>query len=274
MSRLFGVALIIRGITPILIVLMIAGLAIVIVNDLSSALEKPIGAISEEVALVEGAIEDVQEDFTNVQEAVSTLIEDLTSFSIPNPLAGLSSVLTIPAINIPDIPSIPIPTIDIEWDSVNIPLGFTTIRIRYPVDIDLGTTNFSINIPDIPSFNITIPGLDLLKDAIENVIDEVTTIFDVFDPAFEAINELTATLDVLAGSVERIGNATGDALEQTGEALGKWVVIIVIITIIILILVVNYIFAAMVKDVRDGWLLLKGQSLPVAQAEPHASEDG
>lgn len=273
MRRIQGLLLIIRAFTPIIIVLLIAGLALTFVRDLSASLEKPIQAISDEVDKIETAIADAQEDFVAVQNTVGKLVDDLANFSIPNPLASLSTNLTIPSINIPDIPAIPIPDVSVSWRSRSIRypsgLGFSfssglsvtwsNFSVRYPNSISVSTNDFNISIPDIPQFSVEIPGLALLRTAVGNIIDEVTSIFDVFDPALSAINDLTSTLQVVPDSVDGVINATQNAVATAGRTVAHWSTLIAIVTGIILLLIVNYIFSSMLQDLSLGWAMLRGQ---------------
>jgi len=274
MRRIQGLLLIVRALTPIIIVLLIAGLALTFVRDLSANLAEPIQMISDEVEVVETALTDAQEDFLTVQTTVGKLVEDLENFTIPNPLETLSTDLTIPAISIPDLPSIPIPDIDVNWRtrSIRYPSGlsfsftsgldvtWSNFSTTYPRSISVTTEDFNLSIPDIPSFNVSIPGLGLLRTAVGNIIDEVTDIFEVFDPALTAINELTETLQVLPDSVDTIIGATQTAAETVGHTVIHWSNLILMVTGIILLLVLNYIFSAMLQDLQDGWAMLRGLS--------------
>lgn len=222
MRRIQGLLLMVRAFTPIIIVLLIAGLAMTFVRDLSAGLAKPIQTISDEAVVIETALTNAKEDFTAVQTTVSALVEDLESFTIPNPLSGLSTSLTIPAISVPDLPPIPIPDVSVSWRtrSIRYPSGldfsftsglditWSNFSVRYPTSISVTTDNLNLSIPDIPSFSVSIPGMSLLRTAVGNIINRVTSIFDVFDPALSAINDLTKTLQVLPDSVETVFTAT------------------------------------------------------------------
>jgi len=270
MRRIQGLLLIVRALTPIIIVLLIAGLALTFVRDLSANLAEPIQMISDEVEVVETALTDAQEDFWAVQTTVGKLVDDLENFTIPNPLETLSTDLTIPSISIPDLPSIPIPDIDVDWRtrSIRYPSGlsfsftsglditWSNFSVTYPTSISVTTEDFNLAIPDIPSFNVNIPGLGLLRTAVGNIIDEVTDIFEVFDPALTAINDLTETLQVLPDSVDTIIGATQTAVGTVGHTVVYWSNLILVVTGIILLLVLNYIFSGMLKDLQDGWAML------------------
>ena len=274
MRRIQGLLLIVRALTPIIIILLIAGLAMTFVRDLSASLEAPIQAISDEVEVVETALADAQEDFLAVQTTVGKLVEDLEDFTIPNPLATLSTNLTIPSINIPDLPPIPIPDVDVSWRtrSIRYPSGlsfsftsglditWSNFSVTYPRSISVTTDNLNLSIPDIPSFNVNIPGLGLLRTAVGNIIDEVTSIFDVFDPALTAINDLTKTLQVLPDSVDTIITATQTAAGNAGQTVAHWSNLILLVTGIILLLVLNYIFTGMLQDLQQGWAMIRGVS--------------
>jgi hypothetical protein len=274
MRRIQGLLLIVRALTPIIIVLLIAGLAMTFVRDLSANLAEPIQMISDEVEVVETALTDAQEDFLAVQTTVGKLVEDLENFTIPNPLATLSTDLTIPSISIPDLPPIPIPDVHVNWrtQSIRYPSGlsfsftsglditWSTFSITFPRNISVTPENFNLSIPDIPSFNVNIPGLELLRTAVGNIIDEVTSIFEVFDPALTAINDLTKTLQVLPDSVDTIIGATQTATGTVGRIVVHWSNLILVVTGIILLLVLNYIFSGMLQDLQDGWAMLRGMS--------------
>ena len=158
MGRLLGLLLIIRALTPIIIVLLVALVVMTVVNDLSASLEKPLQVISDEVENLEETFADAQEEFVAVQETVGELIDDLESFSIPNPLAGLVTSITIPSIEIPDIPAIPIPDISVGWRtrSIRYPSGlsfsftsglsvtWSNFSVRYPNSISVTTEDFCV----------------------------------------------------------------------------------------------------------------------------------
>src|SRR5262245_3465213 len=119
MSRLIGLLLLIRALSPILILLIFAIAIMVILGDLRAAVDPPIQNMKTEFDQIRTTVEDVRQDFEAVTTEVAAVVSALQSFSLPNLIPNIPDFFTIPSLDIPDV-TVPVPTIRVQTCSVNI----------------------------------------------------------------------------------------------------------------------------------------------------------
>lgn len=254
MSRLFGLLLIIRALSPILILLVIAIAVAVILGDLRAAMDEPIQNMKTEFDEIRTTVEDVREDFETVTSEITEVVNALQSFSLPNVIPNIPDFFTIPSLDIPDL-TVPVPTVSVQMCSVNI-----GVRISYPCGITVGTRNVTLAIPNIPSFNVPLPALGALDDTLRNALSGITGIFDVFDEAFASIGELSETLRNVPDSFNAISTETQALLDALSGLLVKWGSTLSLVLISLAVLVVIYFAVPFLDDFRRGWRMLRGLS--------------
>ncbi len=254
-SRLHGLLLLIRGLSPFLVILVIGIAGIVMYNDLREALAGPIESIQSEIDDVKETVDTAREQVDAVVDDVSSLVNTLSSFSLPNLIPNIPSSISLPTLVLPSI-AIPVPTVSVDFCSVN--LQFTSVS--YPCDLDLGTSNFSINLPDIPSFNIPIPGLSELGDLLSDAFSPITDIFDLgFSPVFEGINALGQTLRLVPDSFNTIVDLGRSLLSDVGDVIAQWGQTLLIVFLVLAVLALIYFGVPFVDNITRGWRLLRGR---------------
>lgn len=253
-SRLYGLLLLIRGLSPFLVILVIGIVGMVMVNDLSAALDGPIARIQTEIDDVRDAVDSARTQVDAVVADVSSLVDTLSSFRLPDLLPDLPSSISIPTLNLPSV-SVLVPTAAVRMCSAN--LEFTTVS--YPCGLNLGSRSVSLNLPDIPTFTIPIPGLNELGDLLSDAFSPITDIFDRgFRPVFAGIQELGETLQVIPDTFNSIAAEGRGLLSDVGGVLGQWRQTLLIVWVVLAVLAVIYFGVPLVSNVTRGWRLLRG----------------
>lgn len=260
MRRLMGILLILRALSPFLFLAILAIASLIILQDVRAELDQPIQTIQGELEALSTVVDKTRENFEEVQNEVSGLVTALEAFNPANLIPDISGVISIPSLTIPDV-TIPIPDVpngvSISFSSINI----AGVNLSYPSGISIGTRSFTLAIPDIGAFNITIPGLDLLGDAIATALSPITEVFDVFTPAFESINELNETLQQVPESLETI-TAEGQALaDDVGDVVARWSRTLIIMFTMLTVLTVIYFGVPFLDYFNRGLQMVRG--LPV-----------
>jgi hypothetical protein len=225
----------------------------VILGDLRAAVEPPIQNKKQEFDDIRAAVEDARQDFESVVSEVTELVEELQSFSIPNLIPNIPNFFTIPSLNIPDL-TVPVPTISVQTCSVNI-----GVTISYPCGITIGSRNVTLTIPNIPSFNVPVPGLGALDDVLRDALSGITGIFDVFDEAFASIGQLAETLQTVPDSFNAISADMQALLDGLAGLVVRWGSTLTIVLLVLAGLVIIYFAVPILDDLRRGWRLLSGQ---------------
>jgi hypothetical protein len=155
-----------------------------------------IGAVvNTRIERVQNELEDIEAAVQNVQEQIEPLIAPVNSFisSVGGLIDDLNDLnigsLRIPGITLPDF------------------------------ELNLGFGRFTIVIPDIPSVNLTIPGLSALRGLVEDVLQGVETLGE----AVGAVINLGTIPDMLADAVTEVQLLASDfggiLAAQSGAAL-------------------------------------------------------
>jgi predicted PurR-regulated permease PerM len=259
-QRLRGLLLIIRGLTPILIVLVVAALGSIILNDLSGVLQEPVSRINTEITHLQSTIETTKQDFKDVSDHVTTVVDAISSVKLPDISVNIPTSISIPAISIPSV-SVPIPTASVSTSrfSFGSVLGHDLGGITYPSGISIGTTNRSLSFPSIPAFSVTLPGMDTVKTAVNDAVSGVKNQFSAVSDTFSSIGTLSSDLEGVNTSLNSIVMETQSAMTSVGNLASKWASALLVAVIVILVLVVIYTFSGIIEDLSRGWNLLLGR---------------
>lgn len=253
--RLSGLLLILRALTPVLIVLIVGVTLAVILSDVRAAAEEPIQNIQAEIGEIADTVEAIRDDIETVNGEITALVDDLTGFSIPNLIPNIPANLSFPSLDMPAI-NIPIPTVSMRTS--NFTVG--SLTLSYPSGLNIGSRNFRINIPDIPSFSVPLPGLSQLDDALRSALSPLTGIFDSFNQAFASIGALNITLQLVPDHFTTIGNESGKLMVNLAAVMAGSAQTLMIVTVILLALVVIFFGVGLLDDLARGWNLLLGRA--------------
>lgn len=253
MSRFLGLLLILRALSPILIVLIIAVAVSIILGDLHAAVDEPIQNMKTEFDEIRTAVEDARQDFEDVAREVTDVVNELQSFSLPNLIPNIPDFFSIPSLDIPDL-TVPVPTITVNTSRID--LGPATIT--YPSSITVGSRNVTLTIPNIPSFNVPVPDLGALDDALRNALSGITSVFDEFDEAFASISVLSETLQMVPDSFNAISTEMQALLDGLNGLLVRWGGTLATVLVVLAALVVLYFAVPILDDLRRGWRMLRG----------------
>lgn len=257
MRRVLGLMLIIRAFAPFFVLLIMAVAGLIILNDLRSALELPIEVIQTEIEDLQGVADDIREDIAAVEDTANDVIEALQIFDLSVIIPDIPLDISIPNLSIPDVnvrvPDVP-DGIDVSFDSINV----AGVNLYYPDGISVAMTNLSLDMPSIPAFDIPIPGLSALDDALRAALAPLTEIFDVFDPAFVAIADLNDSLQTVPDSFTAIADEGEAIIDGLKEVVRKWGRTLMIVFILLALLMINYFAAAFLDDVMRGWRMMRG----------------
>lgn len=270
-ARVLGAFLIVRAVTPLLVILVLAVAGSMILADVWDVLEEPVGLINDGIEAMQATVAAVQDDFAVVVAEIQDVVDLLGQFQLPNLNVTLPTSLDIPAF------SIPVPDVSVSWRTASIRypsgLGFSwssglsitwsNFSIRYPSNISVGISNLSIDPP-----NISLPGLSQLGGAIRSAFSAVSGVFNVFDSAFASLGQLTESVQILPQQISAIVQAAQQGFENVRAVAVRWSGILAVVTIIILVLVIIYFAVPMLDDLRRGWRLLTGQTTDLMAPSP------
>jgi hypothetical protein len=273
MSRLLGLLIILRALAPILLVALIVLTVNNVVADLRLAVEEPLDRINDQAEVLRGTFDEAKTAYQQVETRVTTVVNSIRQ--LPNLIPDISAIITIPAITLPD-PVIPLPTFQvtnftlrypsgINFSSVTI-LGFsvpsglniTWSNVSIPT-ITTGVNNFRIDLPNIPAFNVPIPGLDI----IEAALGEVTGVFDDVSNAFKEVTDLGTILNVVPDEFNQL-IADGNQLVRSVREVGvRWESNVRTVILAAVILFVVIYVTSFLEALDRGWRMLLG--LPQTQ---------
>ncbi|MBZ0303943.1 MAG: hypothetical protein K8J31_29665 [Anaerolineae bacterium] len=259
LRRISGLLLILRALSPVIIVLVLGGTLALVLNDVRAAVDPPLQSIQTEIGEIQTTVETVRGDIEAVNTEVSSLLSTLSSFSIPNLIPNIPANLSFPSLDIPNA-SIPVPTVSVRTSSTTI----AGVSISYPSGLNIGSSTFNLNFPAIPSFSVPLPGLSQIDDALRDALSGVTGVFDSSTSAFDRIGDLNVTLQLVPGHVDAITSQAQQLLNSLARVLSRWAETLLIVMLVLLVLVIIYFGVPLLDDLTRGWRMLRG--LPDAGA--------
>ncbi len=259
MRRLLGLLLMIRGLSPFLVLLVIGIAGAIMYGDLRAATAGPIESLQARIAEAREAIDAVRNDIDAVVDEVSDVVAALQNFSLPDLLPDIPDNISIPRLTIPAI-NVPLPDVtSLGFTMCSLDVGVADLP--YPCDVSMSTFNFRLDIPDIPSFNLPLPGLGQLDDLLREAFSPITDIFAVFQPLFAGINSLSESLQVVPEAFTAIVEAGRTMVSDVSQVLTQWGQTLLVVFVALAVLAVIYFAVPLIDNVTRGWRMLRG--LPV-----------
>ncbi|MAS36541.1 MAG: hypothetical protein CL610_21230 [Anaerolineaceae bacterium] len=255
MGRLIGLLLILRALAPVLIVLIIGGTVAVVLGDVQAAVDPPLTVIRTEMAEVRDTVEAAGENIEAVSDEVTDLVSVLGSFNLQIVIPNIPANLSFPSLDLPSV-NIPVPSVSMRTTTTTI----AGVSITYPSGLNIGSTTFSLNIPNIPSFSVPLPGLSQLDNDLRAALSGVTGVFDTFDAVFDSVGDLVGTLGQVTDHVSAITEQTDQMTQSLRRVMGRWQATLMIAVLAVLGLVLLYFGVPILDDFRRGWRMLRGLS--------------
>jgi hypothetical protein len=255
-NRLRGLLLIIRALTPLLIVILLAAALMIMVRDLRQALAVPVQRIQTEFTGVRTAIDNARTDAEGVVNNVTTVVNRLQSFNLANLIPDIPTNIRLPSLQLPPL-TLTVPyDLEIRYSSVNI-----GVTISYPSGVTVRTRNVTVTLPSISNIDIPVPGLSGLVTALRNALRPVTEIFNIFTPAFSSINRLSTTLKQFPDHLRAIVDQGQSVVSGIQDIITRWENTLVVVGVVLLALVMIYYVVPTIDDFNRGLRLLRGLSV-------------
>ncbi len=251
--RISGLLLILRALAPLLIILVLGITGSIVLADVRAAVDPPLATIRGEITEIQATVGEVRDDLNAVSEEVTSLVNALQAFSIPNLVPDIPDNLSFPSLNIPNV-SIPIPNVSVRFSSTNV----AGVNIRYPSGLNVGSRNYDLDLPNIPSFSVPLPGLGEVDNLLRTALSGVTGVFDAFDTAFSSIGVLNDTLQTVPDHFNAITSETENLVDNFQRVLVSWGQTLLIVVVILLVLVIIYLGVPVLDDLTRGWRMLRG----------------
>ena len=254
--RLMGLLLVLRGLAPILVVLVIGVAGVALYNDLRAVVAPPLHNLETEIQTVRDQFETVRTHLETTVSEVTGLVSTLQGFQLPNLVPNIPDNIAIPHITIPAI-NVPLPDItSLSFSMCSLDAGIA--NIPYPCGVSMGNYNFSLDIPDLPSFNLPLPGLGQLDDVLSAAFSPIADIFDLFRPFFGSLSAVIDSLQAIPDTVGQIVDEGRGLLSDTRQLFVQWGQTLLIALLILGVLVVIYFAVPMLDSLRRGWRMLRG----------------
>lgn len=281
MQRILGLSFIIRGLTPVLIPLLVIYVVFGFLADLQSAFRVPVQKIQAELTEVEEIYQNAEAQWATVQSDVAELTAQIETFRVPMILPDLPEELSVP-LSIPSA-SVAVPSdVAVEFESVGISQEVTeevcdtiggifgsvgslvcndvtrtvTEQVRYPNDLSIQTTSFSIEMPGV---DLALPvgvlgtALQPLEDLFGS-IQEVFSILDAVVSGFKDLQEEAHELPALLQAAAQSGTELLDLLFGTLLSFGGWQLMVLML---VALLVLISLAASALSDFTRGLRLLR-----------------
>jgi phage-related protein len=211
--------------------------------DVDRAANQRLAQINGEVDNIKAAVADITSTFSTIRQAVQPIINAVNAaLSI---LASIPTQITIPSLVIPDIQlpriTIPLPGIpEISLGHIDLPLGIGRVDLPSFPGFSLPPVSFgpvSLPIPDLPAFNVSIPGLSTvisaLRDAYRYIGRLAQSIFDLTDirRVITSVNNIGNEVQQFAGDLRQIGGKYGDTVRLIVTGAVIWLVLVFVLSI-------------------------------------------
>lgn len=285
MRRLTGLLLIVRAFAPLLMVLTIYWGYTQVAASFRAAMA-PAQAIEQEIAALGAAIENARGYFDTARVNAEAAIATIQNFSVPNLLPNLTASLTIPSLSIPSVTVPIVPTLNVVWSSATGSVSRTidgacrtvfdffgigslvcdpvktvteSLSFQYPSNLQFGTTNYTINFPNIPSFTIpTPPFFGTIASQLEGVFSAFDGIFGIFDETLTRFNTLGLNVRAIPERISAIGDAGQQMINNLSAVVSARAGLVSAALLATAVLLFIYFSAGFIRDVVRGLRLLFG----------------
>jgi hypothetical protein len=294
-NRLSGLLLILRALAPFLFVATLYWGITRMAADFQVAL-RPLARIEAEVDALGVTIDTARNQFEAARADVDAAVALIQSFQVPDILPDLPANLGLPALDIPTVNVPIVPTVSVQFTNatgsvtrtidgacrtvfsfLGIPSTICdaartvtdAISFSYPSGISVGTTNFTINFPQIPAFSVPMPPL------FQTIADELDDVFSVFDGIFGRLeNTMTSITDLgiqvsgLPENFQTIGSAGQEIAENLSTVGQQRAGLVMLAAVVIVVLLVIYLSVGVLDDLLRGLVLLLGRTPPAIDNNP------
>lgn len=252
-TRIAGLLLILRALAPVLIVLIIGGTLAIVLGDVRTAVDVPLETIGSEIEAVRSTVDTVGDDIGAVSAQVTSLVGALNGLNIPNLIPNIPQNLQFPSFNPPAI-NIPVPTVSMRTSSTTI----AGVTLTYPSGLTIGSTTYGLDIPELGSFSVPLPGLSQVDDLLRSALSGVNDVFASFRTTFSSVGDLVGTLQLVPDHLTTIVDQGEQLATNLRGVFIRWGETLLIVTIILLVLVIIYVGVPMLDDLNRGWRMLRG----------------
>lgn len=262
LSRLLGLLLIIRGLSPLLVVGVIAVTGALLVNDVQAALQEPVAAIRAELDQVTATVENIRGQVDVASQRITQVTHQVTSF-VTTAGSNIDAIVTqfrnlLTPINdaIAGVRS----ALNVVKSGLD---GFISAANTVVQALNFGcpTLRPCIQLPTIPRLELPnlLPDIEPLAAAVRSAFAPLQQIFVDFQPAVESIRQLSVALQGVPDTFRRIGAYGQQLIDGVNSAVTEWGTILAIVVVILIALTINYFAVPLVDNVTRGWRMLRGQ---------------
>ena len=259
--RLYGVLLIVRGLSPFLVLVVISVVGGILVNDVQVAMREPLQAIEGEFNNIKTQVETAQGYLNEVRQRAEVVAVQVQSFVAS--IAGTINSATQQINGLLQPINAAISGVGSALNSIRTALQ-AFINAAQPVlsAINLGcpTLHPCLSLPTIPSLSLPnlVPDIGPLVNALRTALSPLQRVFDDFGPTIEGIKNLGATLQTLPGKFGNLLNHGNQLLTDLRGVISRWASVLGIALVILAVLTLVYFVTPLIENVTRGWRLLRG----------------
>jgi phage-related protein len=266
LRRLLGLLLIVRGVTPFLIVAVIAIVGGLVIGDIQAATREPIQAIEAEFNTIRTNVDTLKSNVDIVVQKADAVVTEVQAF-----VATATTSINDAAQQVSDLVK------PINTAISGIQSALNGVKSGLQAFVDAASSVWNVlktgcnfipgcpalpSIPAIPSLNLP----DLLPDfgpavhAIQTAFTPLQNIFSDFGPVVQGIQQMGATLQSLPERFNTITAQAGELLNGVRDVVGRWGSIFATAVIILVVLSIIYFVTPLIDNIRRGWRMLRGLS--------------
>ncbi len=260
--RLFGLLLIIRGLSPVLVVVVIAVTGALLLNEVQAALQEPVAAIHNELDQVSATVDTIRGEVDVAKQRITQVSDQVTNFvgTVGSNIDGIVAQFRAVLKPINDAVGGVRSALGVVKSGVD---GFVSAANSVVQVLNVGcpTLRPCIKLPTIPKLELPnlLPDVEPLAAAVRSAFAPLQQIFADFQPAVESIRQLSAALQGVPDTFKRIGGYGQQLVSGISSAVAQWGTILAIVVVILLFLTINYYALPLIDNVHRGWRMLRGR---------------
>ncbi len=203
--RLFGLLLIIRGLSPVLIVVVIAVTGALLLNEVQAALQEPVAAIHNELDQVSATIDTIRGEVDVAKQRITQVTDQVTNFvgTVGSNIDGIVAQFRAVLKPINDAVAGVRSALGVVKSGVD---GFVSAANSVVQVLNVGcpTLRPCIKLPTIPKLELPnlLPDVEPLAAAVRSAFAPLQQIFADFQPAVESIRQAERGAARRAGYVQ------------------------------------------------------------------------